>query len=132
MRGDDAGEWTPEKVDETVASGKSVLAKFVKPLPVYIVYFSSAALNDGKPGRTAGLDEEELALVRDMFLLTLKPVLYIANVTEDGFENNPHLDAVRKAPEWCRYRRRSRKNFRRWTTPTVTPSSPTWAWTSPA
>jgi GTP-binding protein YchF len=31
-----------------------------------------------------------------MFLLTLKPVLYIANVTEDGFENNPHLDAVRK------------------------------------
>ncbi len=55
-----------------------------------------AALNDGKPGRTAGLDEEELALVRDMFLLTLKPVLYIANVTEDGFQNNPHLDAVRK------------------------------------
>ncbi|MEO8366961.1 MAG: redox-regulated ATPase YchF [Pseudoxanthomonas sp.] len=55
-----------------------------------------AALNDGKPGRTAGLDEEELALVRDMFLLTLKPVLYIANVTEDGFVNNPHLDAVRQ------------------------------------
>ncbi|RZA28343.1 MAG: redox-regulated ATPase YchF [Lysobacteraceae bacterium] len=55
-----------------------------------------AALNDGKPGRSVGLDEEELALVRDMFLLTLKPVLYIANVTEDGFENNPHLDAVRK------------------------------------
>ena len=53
-----------------------------------------AALNDGKPGRSAGLDEEEMALVRDMFLLTLKPVLYIANVTEDGFENNPHLDAV--------------------------------------
>ena len=54
-----------------------------------------AALNDGKPGRSVGLDEEELALVRDMFLLTLKPVLYIANVSEDGFENNPHLDAVR-------------------------------------
>ncbi|MEO7814416.1 MAG: L,D-transpeptidase family protein [Sphingomicrobium sp.] len=44
---DDAGTWTPEKVDETLASGKSVLAKFVKPLPVYIVYFSAAALNDG-------------------------------------------------------------------------------------
>ncbi|HZG42247.1 MAG TPA: redox-regulated ATPase YchF, partial [Longimicrobium sp.] len=54
-----------------------------------------AALNDGRPGRTAGLDEEELGLVRDLFLLTLKPVLYIANVLEDGFENNPHLDAVR-------------------------------------
>ena len=47
LLGDDGGEWTPEKVDETVASGKSVLAKFVKPLPVYIVYFSAAALNDG-------------------------------------------------------------------------------------
>ena len=58
-----------------------------------------AALNDGKPGRSVGLDEEALALVRDMFLLTLKPVLYIANVTEDGFENNPHLDAVRKRAE---------------------------------
>ena len=44
---DDAGTWTPDKVDETLASGKSVLAKFVKPLPVYIVYFSAAALNDG-------------------------------------------------------------------------------------
>ncbi|HEV2044320.1 MAG TPA: L,D-transpeptidase family protein [Sphingomicrobium sp.] len=44
---DDGGEWTPEKVDETVASGQSKMAKFVKPLPVYIVYFSAAALNDG-------------------------------------------------------------------------------------
>ena len=44
---DDGGEWTAEKVDETVASGKSQMAKFVKPLPVYIVYFSAAARNDG-------------------------------------------------------------------------------------
>jgi murein L,D-transpeptidase YcbB/YkuD len=44
---DDGGEWTAEKVDETVASGKTQMAKFVKPLPVYIVYFSAAALNDG-------------------------------------------------------------------------------------
>ncbi len=44
---DDNGEWTPEKVDKVLASGKDVTAKFVKPLPVYIVYFSAAALNDG-------------------------------------------------------------------------------------
>ncbi len=44
---DDDGEWTAEKVDATVDSGKSQLAKFVKPLPVYIVYFSAAARNDG-------------------------------------------------------------------------------------
>ncbi len=54
-----------------------------------------AALADGRPGRSVDLDQEELALVRDMFLLTLKPVLYIANVLEDGFENNPHLEVVR-------------------------------------
>ncbi len=53
------------------------------------------ALSDGHAGRTAGLDEEECVLVRDLFLLTLKPVMYVANVLEDGFENNPHLDAVR-------------------------------------
>ncbi len=34
-----------------------------------------------------------------MFLITLKPLMYIANVAEDGFENNPHLDAVRARAE---------------------------------
>ena len=55
----------------------------------------ATGLNDGKSARSLGLDEEEKALVRDLFLLTLKPLMYIANVREDGFENNPHLDAVR-------------------------------------
>ena len=39
--------WTREKIDATVKSKKSVQANFAKPLPVYIVYFSSAALGDG-------------------------------------------------------------------------------------
>ena len=39
--------WTPEKIRETVASRKTVQANFPKPLPVYIVYMSSAALQDG-------------------------------------------------------------------------------------
>ena len=55
-----------------------------------------AVLNEGRPARAAGLDEEEKALVRDLFLLTLKPLMYIANVKEDGFVGNPHLDAVRR------------------------------------
>jgi murein L,D-transpeptidase YcbB/YkuD len=42
------GTWTPEKVQATVASKKTVQANFPKPLPVYIVYMSSAALADGK------------------------------------------------------------------------------------
>ncbi len=69
--------------DKDAAARKPVLAKL------------QAALSDGKAGRSVGLDEEEKALVRDLFLLTLKPVMYIANVLEDGFENNPHLEAVR-------------------------------------
>ncbi|WHZ20549.1 MAG: GTP-binding and nucleic acid-binding protein YchF [Rhodanobacteraceae bacterium] len=55
-----------------------------------------AALNEGKAARSVDLDDEERAAVRDLFLLTLKPLMYVANVREDGFENNPHLDAVRK------------------------------------
>ncbi|HXH52295.1 MAG TPA: L,D-transpeptidase family protein [Sphingomicrobium sp.] len=45
---EDGGEWTAEKVDAAVASKKSVQANFVKPLPVYIVYMSSAAHVDGR------------------------------------------------------------------------------------
>ena len=47
LLGDDNGEWTPEKIEETLASKKSKQANFVKPVPVHIVYFSVAALNDG-------------------------------------------------------------------------------------
>jgi murein L,D-transpeptidase YcbB/YkuD len=47
LLGDDNGEWTPVKIKETLASKKSKQANFVKPLPVYIVYFSAAANVDG-------------------------------------------------------------------------------------
>src|SRR5690606_4756003 len=53
------------------------------------------ALDDGKAARSVRLEDEERVLLRELFLLTMKPVLYIANVLEDGFEGNPHLDAVR-------------------------------------
>jgi len=48
LLGDDGGEWTPDKIDTALDSKKSVQANFVKPVPVYIVYFSTAALNDGR------------------------------------------------------------------------------------
>ncbi len=54
----------------------------------------SAALNENKPVRAMGLDEDELALLTELHLLTIKPTMYIANVSEDGFENNPFLDSV--------------------------------------
>jgi GTP-binding protein YchF len=53
------------------------------------------ALNEARPVRTLGLAPEELARLRELHLLTVKPVMYIANVAEDGFENNPLLDEVR-------------------------------------
>ncbi len=56
-------------------------------------------LDAGRPVRALGLSDEDKAVIRDLFLLTVKPVMYVANVLEDGFENNPHLDAVRKLAE---------------------------------
>ena len=53
-------------------------------------------LNEGRPARAMGLAKEEAEQLRDLFLLTMKPVMYIANVNEDGFENNPYLDAVNR------------------------------------
>lgn len=53
-------------------------------------------LDEGKPVRAMGLDDDEQAMLSDMFLLTSKPVLYVANIAEDGMENNPLLDKVRE------------------------------------
>ena len=51
-------------------------------------------LDEGKSVRSIQLDDEEKLLVRDLQFLTIKPVMYIANVNEDGFENNPLLARV--------------------------------------
>ena len=53
-------------------------------------------LDTGRPVRAMGLELEELQELRDLFLLTAKPTLYIANVAEDGFQNNPFLAAVQE------------------------------------
>jgi ribosome-binding ATPase len=52
-------------------------------------------LSEGVRASTAGLSAEELAILKPLSLMTVKPTMYIANISEDGFENNPHLDAVR-------------------------------------
>ncbi len=51
-------------------------------------------LNEAKPLRSFGLSDDELATLRPLSLLTLKPTMYIANVDEEGFDNNPLLDTV--------------------------------------
>lgn len=52
-------------------------------------------LNEAKPLRSLDLDDEQKALLKEINPLTLKPTMYIANVDEDGFENNPYLERVR-------------------------------------
>jgi hypothetical protein len=53
-----------------------------------------APLDEGLAVRSLELDDNERKIMRELHLLTAKPVMYVANVAEDGFENNPHLDAV--------------------------------------
>ena len=53
-------------------------------------------LNEGLPVRTLELSDDDRLELYDLHLLTIKRTLYIANVDEEGFENNPYLDAVRE------------------------------------
>ncbi|MBB5404144.1 redox-regulated ATPase YchF [Paraburkholderia youngii] len=55
-----------------------------------------AQLNQAKPVRALDLSDEEKATLKPFCLITAKPTMYVANVKENGFENNPHLDAVTK------------------------------------
>src|SRR5699024_8218194 len=54
------------------------------------------ALNEGEAARTVALDDDERKLLRSYNLLTLKPTMYIANVAEDGFEDNELFEQVAK------------------------------------
>ncbi|MDX1705099.1 redox-regulated ATPase YchF [Pseudidiomarina sp.] len=54
------------------------------------------ALEQGEMARSIALTPDERALIRSYNLLTLKPTMYIANVNDNGFENNPFLDKVRE------------------------------------
>ena len=53
-------------------------------------------LDEAKPLRSMSLDQDELKTIKPLSLLTLKPTMYIANVDEEGFENNPYLDTVQE------------------------------------
>lgn len=59
----------------------------------------AAHLNEGGSARSLELADAERGWLRELHLLTAKPLLYVANVAEDGFEANPHLDTVRAIAE---------------------------------
>lgn len=56
-------------------------------------------LLEGKPVRSATLDQDELNLIKPLCLLTVKPAMYVANVAENGFEDNPHLQRLQELAE---------------------------------
>ena len=55
-----------------------------------------AHIDAGKPARTFDFTAEQLQEMKELHLITMKPVLYIANVDEDGFADNPRLDLVQQ------------------------------------
>jgi GTP-binding protein YchF len=55
-----------------------------------------AHVDGGNPARTLKLTDEQRPLMKEYGLITAKPVMFIANVNEDGFENNPHLQSLQE------------------------------------
>ncbi|MDP3089653.1 MAG: redox-regulated ATPase YchF [Nitrospira sp.] len=82
-------EKAQEKNLKAVRAGDKDAAKLGELLPLV-----AACLNEGKPARMMKLDPAQRALLRPLCLMTMKPVMYVANVSEKGFTNNPLLTRV--------------------------------------
>ena len=83
-----------QKYIRTAKSGDKEAVAMKALLERLVEHFDS-----GKPARSMPMSDTEKALAKQLHLLTTKPTMYIANVAEDGFENNPHLDVVRAIAE---------------------------------
>ncbi|MFZ4743989.1 MAG: redox-regulated ATPase YchF [Betaproteobacteria bacterium] len=79
------------RVTKTARSGDKESIKLVA-----ILEKCQAALNQGKPVRTIDFSKEERPHLQQFFLITAKPAMFVANVAEDGFENNPFLDRLKE------------------------------------
>jgi ribosome-binding ATPase len=77
------------RVSKTARSGDKESIKLVA-----ILEKCQAALNEAKPVRTIDFSKEEKPLLAQFFLITAKPAMFVANVSENGFENNPFLDRL--------------------------------------
>ncbi|NGM87091.1 redox-regulated ATPase YchF [Parapusillimonas sp. SGNA-6] len=86
-----AAEKALQRHQKTARAGDKEAIKMVALLEKVI-----PVLNEARPIRAMGLDAEDQALLKPMCFITAKPAMYVANVKEDGFENNPHLEAVQK------------------------------------
>jgi ribosome-binding ATPase len=77
------------RVTKLARSGDKEAVKLVA-----ILEKCQAALNDTKPVRTIDFSKEDHVLLKPFFLITAKPAMFVANVAEDGFKNNPMLDRL--------------------------------------
>jgi GTP-binding protein YchF len=78
-----------QRVTKLARSGDKEAAKLVM-----LLERCQVALNDARPVRTLGFDKDESHLLKQFFLITAKPAMFVANVSEDGFQNNPMLDRL--------------------------------------
>lgn len=77
------------RVSKLARSGDKESAKLVT-----ILEKCQVVLNEAKPVRSIDFSKDELPLLKQFFLITAKPAMFVANVAEDGFENNPFLDRL--------------------------------------
>ena len=77
------------RVTKLARSGDKESAKLVT-----ILEKCQVVLNEAKPVRSIDFSRDELPLLKQFFLITAKPAMFVANVAEDGFENNPFLDRL--------------------------------------
>jgi GTP-binding protein YchF len=82
-------EKTIHREQKKARSGDKEAAKLVSLLEKV-----QPQLNDAKPVRALGLSAEEMALIKPLCLITAKPAMYVANVSDNGFTNNPLLDQL--------------------------------------
>lgn len=90
----DSAERQLQRVQKLAKGGDKDAVKAKELLEKLIPHFE-----EGKPARSLDFTDDELKVVNTFHLLTIKPTMYIANVDEDGFEDNPHLDKVRELAE---------------------------------
>ena len=77
------------RVTKLARSGDKESAKLV-----LILEKCQVVLNEARPVRSIDFSKDELPLLKQFFLITAKPAMFVANVAEDGFENNPFLDRL--------------------------------------
>jgi GTP-binding protein YchF len=91
-----------------LATVEKSLARWVKPAKagdkdaqrlVEVLNKCQAALDEAKPVRSLDWSKEELAVLRPLCLITAKPAMFVGNVDENGFHDNPHLDRLRAYAE---------------------------------